>query len=99
MGPPVHDVWMLIPGQDADAAELRDKLIEAYEIEREFAWETLALIEPLRALKFVHHAAWLAARRDDPAFMRLYGESVSREYWRKELSELEDQLERIEYGR
>lgn len=91
-GPAVQDVWMLIPSRDEDALELRELFLKGYETVRPFERRLLALIEALRALKFVHYAAWVARRRKDPAFTRLFPDVESRSYWRRELEELEAQL-------
>lgn len=96
MGPPVQDVWMLVPGRDADAIVLREELVRAYERRRPFDRATLRLIEPLRALRFIHYAAWLIARREDPAVRRVFHDVGTRAYWRSELDDLEQQLDRIE---
>ncbi|MBM3461158.1 MAG: serine/threonine protein kinase [Armatimonadetes bacterium] len=96
MGPPVQDVWMLVPGRDNDAIVLREALLEAYERRRPFDRKSLRLIEPLRGLRFIHYAAWLIARRDDPAIRRVFHDVGTREYWRAELEDLEAQVERVE---
>lgn len=92
MGPAVQDLWMLLPGRDNEALALREAFLESYQRVRPFDRSELDLIEPLRALKFVHHAAWVARRRKDPAFARLYPDVESHSYWRRELEDLEGQL-------
>lgn len=91
MGPPVQDMWMLIPSRDEEALELRELMLTGYERVRDFDRRSLVLVEALRALKFVHYAAWVARRRKDPAFTRLFPDVESRSYWRRELEELEAQ--------
>lgn len=93
MGPAVQDLWMLVPGRDNDALALREAFLEAYEEVRPFDRSELDLIEPLRALKFVRHAAWVARRRNDPAFAKIYPDVESHNFWRRELEDLEAQLE------
>ena len=92
MGPAIQDLWMLLPGRDNEAIALRETFLESYESIRPFERDELALIEPLRALKFVRHAAWVARRRKDPAFQRLYPDVETHSYWRRELEDLEAQL-------
>ncbi len=92
MGPAVQDLWMLIPGRDPDALALREIFLENYQRFRTFDRRELNLIEALRALKFVRHAAWVARRRRDPAFARLYPDVESHTFWRRELEDLEGQL-------
>ena len=70
-GPAVQDVWMLVPSYDEYGQRQRETLIDAYEEFREFNREELRLIEPLRALRYIHYATWIARRWDDPIFKRL----------------------------
>jgi Ser/Thr protein kinase RdoA (MazF antagonist) len=95
VGPAVQDVWMLIPGRDHDAARQRDIMIDAYRQFREFDPRWLRLVEPLRALRFVHYAAWIARRFEDPAFPDAFPHFGTEEYWERETLDLEDQLTRI----
>jgi Ser/Thr protein kinase RdoA (MazF antagonist) len=96
VGPAVQDVWMLIPGRDDEAVVAREALLASYERRRPFDRRTLRLVEPLRALRFVHFAAWLIARKDDPAVRRVFDDVGTPGYWRTELAELEAQWERIQ---
>lgn len=91
-GPAVQDVWMLIPDRGPEGAQMRDALVRAYERHLEFEWETLDLVEPLRAFRYIRYAAWLAARREDPAFIRVLHDFGSRAWWQRELSDLEAQV-------
>lgn len=88
-GPPVHDVWMMIPGTDPDAVGLREAMLEAYERVRDFDRNSLKLIEPLRALRSVRYAAWLGARREDPAVRRFHPDAGGRDHWEEELGILQ----------
>jgi Ser/Thr protein kinase RdoA (MazF antagonist) len=91
-GPAVQDLWLLIPGRDETANETRKLLLEGYESLREFNREELRLIEPLRALRFIHYTAWLARRWDDPAFSRAFPYFNSPRYWEEETRDLESEL-------
>lgn len=95
MGPPVQDLWMLLPGRDPESLEQRDAFLNAYEKRRPFERRTIGLIEVLRALRYVRYAAWLAQRRLDPAFKRVLYEYGTSSYWRQEITELEAQLRLI----
>jgi Ser/Thr protein kinase RdoA (MazF antagonist) len=94
-GPPVQDIWLLVPGRDADSMEQLDLLISGYEEMREFDRDTLKLIEPLRALRFVHFSAWIQKRWNDPIFQKNYPIFGTEKYWREQLIDLEEQLEII----
>ncbi len=93
MGPPVQDFWMMVPGRDDEALALRETMVHAYEKHRPFDRPSLELVEPLRAFRYIHYVAWLAARQKDPAFVRVLHDFGSRSYWREELEELEAQIE------
>jgi len=89
MGPPVQDVWLLVSGRDAEATQQRDLLVEAYETMRAFDRRTLSLIEPLRALRIIRYAGWIAARYDDPAFRRAFPDYTDDAYWQREIAALQ----------
>jgi len=91
-GPAVQDLWLLVPGRDAEALRQRGVLLEGYMEMREFDYSTLRLIEPLRALRFIHYAAWIARRWDDPAFPRAFPQFGTHRYWQDETEDLEQQL-------
>lgn len=92
MGPAVQDLWMLLPGRDDDDWVLKEAFLRSYEAVRPFDREELELVEPLRALKFVRHAAWVARRRKDPAFIRVFPEVETEAYWQRELRDLQAQI-------
>lgn len=98
IGPAVQDVWMLIPGRDAAAARLRGRLIDAYREFRDFDERSLALVEPLRAFRFVGYAGWIAKRWEDPSFPDAFPHFGSEQYWENETRDLCEQLERILRG-
>jgi Ser/Thr protein kinase RdoA (MazF antagonist) len=95
LGPAVQDVWMLLPGRDAYAERQRRLLVEAYRTFRPFDERSLALVEPLRAFRFVFYAGWIARRWDDPSFPDAFPHFGSEDYWESETRDLEEQLERI----
>jgi Ser/Thr protein kinase RdoA (MazF antagonist) len=91
-GPPVQDVWLLVPGRDTESRAQREVLLEGYAEMRAFDRTTLKLIEPLRALRFIHYTAWIARRWEDPAFPLAFPEFNSHPYWHDETCDLEEQL-------
>ena len=98
-GPAVHDVWMLLPGRDAEAARQRRLLIDAYRQFRPFDDRWLELVEPLRAFRFVFYAAWIAKRWEDKAFPAAFPHFGTADYWENETRDLEEHVERISSGR
>lgn len=91
-GPAVQDVWLALPGRDRETLRQREIFLEGYEQFRAFDRSTLRLIEPLRALRMVRYAAWLARRWHDPAFKAAWPHFGTADYWRQETEDLEEQL-------
>jgi Putative homoserine kinase type II (protein kinase fold) len=98
VGSPVQDLWMLLPGRLEDALAEADLLIEGYETFRPFARSTLRLIEPLRAMRYIHFSAWCAHQVVEDGATAVTPDFGSRAYWQAEIDDLHDQLERIEKG-
>ncbi len=92
MGPSVQDFWLMLPGRDRHAQDLLRRLITAYRQLKDFDHSDLRLIEPLRALRFVHFHAWIAKRWQDPAFPRAFEDFGTSVFWRIQLQDLRDQL-------
>ncbi|PKN26937.1 MAG: serine/threonine protein kinase [Deltaproteobacteria bacterium HGW-Deltaproteobacteria-22] len=69
--------------------------LDAYRQFRDFDASWFRLIEPLRALRFIHYSAWIARRWDDPAFRAAFSYFGTTEYWEGETNDLEKQLDYI----
>ncbi|HSN98332.1 MAG TPA: serine/threonine protein kinase [Candidatus Nanopelagicales bacterium] len=93
IGPAVQDLWLLAPGRGEDADRQRAVLVEGYERMRHFDWPTLRMVEPLRGLRMVRYAAWLARRWHDPIFPRTWPHFGTASYWLEETRALEEILE------
>jgi Ser/Thr protein kinase RdoA (MazF antagonist) len=91
-GPPVQDVWLAVPGRDDDSRRLRDAFLDGYERFRSFDFGTLRLVEPLRGLRLVRYAGWLARRWHDPAFRAGWPHFGTEDFWRQETETLEEQV-------
>jgi Ser/Thr protein kinase RdoA (MazF antagonist) len=68
-----------------------ETIIEAYEEFSPFNSDEIALIEPLRAMRFVYYLAWLIRRWDDPAFPG-FPVAYRRDYWRSQISTFTEQV-------
>ena len=88
MGPPVQDLWLLARGIDEEAKKGREDLLEGYEVFREFDRSTLALVEPLRAMRIVYMSGWIARRWEDPSFPPAFPSFRDHRYWMQEYEEL-----------
>jgi Ser/Thr protein kinase RdoA (MazF antagonist) len=95
MGPPVQDLWMLLPGRLADSLAEVDLFLQGYETFRRFDRRSLRLIEPLRAMRYIHYMAWCAHQVSDDGDTRAIDDFGSAEYWQREIKDLHDQLAEI----
>ncbi len=91
-GPAVQDLWLALPGRGVEADRQREVFLAGYEKFRPFDRSSLRLIEPLRGLRLVRYAGWLARRFHDPAFRSGWPHFGSDEYWERETTDLEEQL-------
>ncbi len=91
MGPPVQDLWMLLSGERAEQTAQLALILDAYTTFTDFATATLRLVEPLRTLRIMHHAAWIARRWHDPAFPLAFPWFDSPRFWSDHLLELREQ--------
>jgi Ser/Thr protein kinase RdoA (MazF antagonist) len=82
-GPAVQDLWML-----ATSPRALDALLEGYGEFRDFDSRELQLIEPLRIMRQVHWAGWVAARWHDPAFPRAFAYVGEARWWEQHLNDL-----------
>ncbi len=94
-GPAVQDVWMLLMDRDAEGLRQRAVFLEAYRQFRDFDDAWFRLVEPLRALRFIHYCAWIARRWEDPAFKAAFSHFGTPEYWESETTDLEKQVDYI----
>ena len=92
IGPAVQDLWLLLPGRDAHTLGLRQTWLTGYNQFRDFDRSTLNLIEPLRGLRYVHYAAWLARRWHDPIFPQTWPEFGTERWAQQATRDLEDVL-------
>ena len=95
MGTPVQDIWMLLPGSLEDSVVEIDLFLEGYETFRSFDRRTFRLIEPLRAMRFVHYMAWCIHQVLEDGETRVMDNFGTLPYWMQEIRDLEDQLLRI----
>jgi Ser/Thr protein kinase RdoA (MazF antagonist) len=95
MGPPVQDFWMLFRHDEDDFADELDAFLGGYTELREFDESQLRLMEPLRGLRIIHYAAWIARRWEDPSFPKIFPSFGSDAYWFEEMQALEKVLHKL----
>ncbi len=95
-GPAVQDLWMLAAGTPDERRRQWTDVLEGYEQFASFDRSELTLVEPLRAFRMLHYAAWLARRWQDPAFPKAFPWFGGPRYWEDHVRELMEQLQVME---
>jgi len=95
-GPAVQDLWMLLSGPPDEMSRQLGEMLEGYFQFADFDPRELLLIEPLRTLRMMNYAAWLARRWDDPAFPRAFPWFGEPRYWERHVLDLREQLGAME---
>lgn len=90
-GPAIQDLWMFVSGDRQYAQARLGYLLDGYHEFREFNEAELDLIEPLRALRIIHYAAWIARRWQDPAFQRAFPFFAGQRFWDDHILSLKEQ--------
>ena len=83
---------MLLSGDSHEMGNQLTDIIEGYRQFCEFDPRELQLIEALRTMRMLHHAAWLARRWEDPAFPIAFPWFDSPRYWEDLVLSLREQL-------
>jgi Ser/Thr protein kinase RdoA (MazF antagonist) len=96
MGPRVQDLWMLFAGRPEEQRREWDELLSGYQQFGDFDFREVRLIEPLRGLRMLHHAGWVAQRWSDPAFPRAFPWFGEIRHWESYVTDLIEQSITIE---
>jgi Ser/Thr protein kinase RdoA (MazF antagonist) len=96
MGVRMQDLWMMLAGSPAEQQRQWQELLEGYGQFADFDFLEVTLVEPLRALRMLHHAAWVVHRWADPAFPRAFPWAAEPRYWESYLNDLLEQIATIE---
>jgi len=91
MGPRVQDLWMLLSGTPAEQQRQWGEILEGYQQFANFDYREVLLVEALRSLRMLHHAAWVAQRWRDPAFPRAFPWFGERRNWENYVLDLMEQ--------
>lgn len=91
-GPPVQDLWLLLPDRvDKSGMEI-EYFIEGYERFRRFDRASLRCIESLRAMRMIYFLAWCSRQQQDHLFKRNFPDWGSDTFWQREINDLREQL-------
>ncbi len=96
MGPRVQDLWMLLSGPPYEQQRQWEELLSGYEQFSDFDFREVRLVEPLRGLRMLHHAGWVAQRWNDPAFPRAFPWFGETRNWESYVTDLLEQSITIE---
>lgn len=84
---------MLLSGDRASRTAQMAHVLEGYRQFREFDTRELNLIEGLRGLRMLHHAGWILARWEDPAFPPAFPWIAETRWWEDHVEALVEQVE------
>ena len=90
-GPAMQDLWMFISGDRRYAQARLGDLLDGYNEFRPFDEREIALVEPLRTLRIIHYAAWIARRWEDPAFGKAFPFFAEPRFWDEHIQSLREQ--------
>ncbi|MBN2450273.1 MAG: serine/threonine protein kinase [Lentisphaeria bacterium] len=99
VGPPVQDLWMLLPDRVENCRREMHLLLEGYETFQEFDDRSLRLVEPLRAMRMLYFLAWCSRQLGDPNYKAKFPDWGTEAFWRQQVDDLRRQLACIREAR
>lgn len=91
-GPAIQDIWMLLSGDSVEQQQQLNHVLDGYFEFAELNPTELRLIEPLRTMRLMHYAFWLARRWSDPSFPMNFPWFNTSHYWEQHILELREQF-------
>jgi len=98
-GPPVQDLWLVLPDHAEKSTRELTYLLEGYERFHPFDRSTLGLIEPLRFMRMIYFLVWRARQRNDYWFRGNFPDWGTEAFWIKETEDLKEQAALIRASR
>lgn len=89
-GPPVQDLWLLLPGEPEKCEPELEWFLKGYETFRPFDRRSLELVPWLRGMRLIHFASWLAVQSQEPDFPTHFPEAGTARYWNELIKELQE---------
>jgi Ser/Thr protein kinase RdoA (MazF antagonist) len=90
-GPAIQDLWMFLAGNPDEQRRQWSELLAGYERFASIDYGQTRLIEVLRAVRMLNHAAWIAERWADPAFPRAFPWFGEARFWDQHVRDLMEQ--------
>lgn len=88
-GPPVQDIWLLLPDKPENCENELNWFLKGYELFMPFNRASLALVPLLRGMRIIHFAAWLAIQSLEADFATHFPETGTARYWNELIKELQ----------
>jgi Ser/Thr protein kinase RdoA (MazF antagonist) len=95
IGPPVQDLWLLLPDHAEHCRRELNLLLTGYNQFRDFEDQAIRLIEPLRAMRIIYFLAWCSTQVNDFKFRTMHPEWGTAAFWQREINDLSHQLQII----
>lgn len=95
MGPPVQDIWLLLPDHANRSLHEINLILEGYEQFMEFDDRSLRLVEILRAMRIIYFLSWCSTQIDDFKFQNNFPDWGSEMFWHREIADIEHQYHAI----
>jgi len=95
MGPPVHDLWLLLPDQARRSGRQIELILQGYEDFYAFDRSSLRLIEALRFMRIIYYLAWCARQSRDHDFRSNHPDWGTDAFWHREVLDLRHQRQVI----
>lgn len=92
MGPAIYDLWRMLPEHMPKARPEFDMLLEGYTQFMDFDYQTIKLIEPMRAMHMLYFLTWCAHQMGDYHFEKHFPDWGSYRFWQNEISYFKRQL-------
>ena len=90
LGPPVQDLWLLLPDAPDKCENELGWFLKGYELFRPFDRRSLNLVPLLRGMRIIHFASWLAVQSKEPDFPTHFPEAGTLRYWNELIKELQE---------
>lgn len=88
-GPPVQDLWLLLPDIPENCENELGWFLKGYETFRPFDRRSLDLVPILRGMRIIHYVSWLAVQSSDPDFKAHFPEAGTSRYWSETIKEIQ----------
>lgn len=95
-GPRMQDLWMFLSGNADEQQRQWAQIIEGYSQFAALDFREWRLVEALRAVRMLNHAAWVAERWADPAFPRAFPWAGEARFWEGYVGDLMQQCQALE---